>query len=261
MGSDLNESEKPLHKVALDTFRLGSTPVTVGVWKEFCTATGFPLNLDTGSECNDNHPMVRVAWNDIVGTEQRGGFCAWASEVAGFSLFLPTEAQFEYALRGGEESLIYPWGNEFDDGFLWCSVKNSRRTTAPVDRTSNIFTNKFGLTDMVGNVWQWCSDWYDAYPCEWRKVSRTGLRNYLGDRNKTLWNPVYEEPHEWFETVKTPFILVGNPQGPVAGEFRCVRGGAWNFISPDKFRCAMRGKYLPSSRGRSNGFRLAAGPG
>jgi formylglycine-generating enzyme required for sulfatase activity len=260
MGSDLNESEKPLHKVALDAFRLGSTPVTVGVWKEYCNATGLPLNLDAGSECKDDNPIFRVSWYDIVGTEKQGGFCAWASDIAGFSLFLPTEAQFEYALRGGDDNLIYPWGNEFDDGFLWCSVQSNRRTTAPVDRTSNIFTNKFGLTDMVGNVWQWCSDWYDVYPCEWQKVSRTGLKSYSGYRNRTLWNPIYEEPHDWYETVKKPFILVGNPQGPLSGEYRCARGGAWNFINTDNFRCAMRGKYLPWSRGRSNGFRLAAGP-
>ena len=260
MGSDLNEAENPPHKVALDAFRLGSTPVTVGVWKEYCNVAGISLSSIVDSEGKDDYPVVRVSWNDIVGTDNGGGFCAWASDIAGFNLYLPTEAQFEYALRGGETNYIYPWGNDFDDNLLWCSVQRNRRTTAPVDRASNIFRNNFGLTDMVGNVWQWCSDWYDVYPCEWRLVARNGLRNYSGSRNSFLLNRISEETHEWYETVKRPFLLVGNPQGPSSGEFRCARGGAWNFINADNFRCAVRGKYLPWSRGRSNGFRLAAGP-
>jgi len=217
-------SEKPKHTVHLSAFRLGATPVTFAVWKEYCAATGNRLPNDPGWGLLDSHPVVNVSWNDIMGSDGKGGFCAWASDISGFRLTLPTEAQWEYAARGGVEGQEFPWGNSFDRSKLWCSQKyfGDAGKTAPVVRSSNIYRNAFGLTDMVGNVWQWCSDLYGPYS----SVSQT------------------------------------DPVGPpsTSDNVRCVRGGSWYNDNPDYFRCAYRFWSNPVNWGSDVGFRLSAGP-
>ena len=215
--------EKPVHRVTLSAFRMGATPVTVAVWKEYCAATGTKLPKAPDWGLLDDHPVVNVSWNDIMGSDRKGGFCAWASNIAGFRLTLPTEAQFEYAARGGKRGLEYPWGNTFDDSKLWCSTSSRRASTAPVIRISNIFRNSYGLTDMSGNVWQWCSDLYGPY-------SGNAQNDPLGPSS-------------------------------TSDKFRCVRGGSWNFNDPDYFRCAIRNGLNPVGRSNYIGFRLSAGPG
>jgi formylglycine-generating enzyme required for sulfatase activity len=132
--------EKPVHDVTLSAFRMGATPVTVGIWKEYCTATGTSLPIAPEWGFLDGHPVVNVSWTDIMGIDGSGGFSAWASDVAGFRLTLPTEAQFEYAARGGESGLAYPWGDTFDATKVWCSGSDvgDAGKTAPVICTSNI---------------------------------------------------------------------------------------------------------------------------
>ncbi|MFM7323244.1 MAG: formylglycine-generating enzyme family protein, partial [Armatimonadota bacterium] len=122
MGSNQGgKEEKPVHTVTLSPFRMGATPVTVGMWKEYCSATGTSMPSTPAWGWLDDHPVVNVSWADIMGSDGKGGYCAWASEVAGFRLTLPTEAQWEYGARGGKEGLKYPWGNDFDGSKLWCS--------------------------------------------------------------------------------------------------------------------------------------------
>ena len=225
MGGTRYLVEEPVHSVTLSAFRMGATPVTVSIWKEYCAATGTKLPEAPRWGLLDDHPVVNVSWNDIMGSDGKGGFCAWASDIAGFRLTLPTEAQWEYACRGGQSGLEYPWGNSFDDSKLWCSKPTNRTSTAPVTRSSNIFRNAYGLTDMSGNVWQWCSDWYGSY---------SGSAQ-------------------------------NDPTGPSSssGNDRCLRGGSWIDDRPEYFRCAIRGKDIPF--GRLNyltcGFRLSTGPG
>jgi formylglycine-generating enzyme required for sulfatase activity len=156
-----------------------------------------------------------------MGSDGKGGFCAWASDIYGFHLTLPTEAQWEYAARGNEGGLEFSWGNLFDDSKLWCSKDTKREQTAPVVRTSNIYGNAFGLTDMAGNVWQWCSDLYAPYSSS----SQT------------------------------------DPVGPssTSDNWRCVRGGSWNSLNPDYFRCVNRGWFSPVRRYDDIGFRLCRG--
>lgn len=221
MGSSTGDpNEKPVHSVTLSAFRMGATPVTVAVWKEYCAATGTQLPSAPSWGLLDDHPVVYVSWNDIMGSDGKGGCCAWASDIAGYRLTLPTEAQFEYASRGGQSGFDYPWGNAFDDSKLWCSKSTKRTSTAPVTRSSNIFRNAYGLTDMSGNVWQWCSDLYGPY----------------GSASQT------------------------DPQGPSSGPVRCVRGGSWIYDDPFYFRCANRYRNDPDFWYSSFGFRLSAGP-
>ena len=226
MGSTTGEAdEKPRHSVRLSAFRMGAMPVTVAVWKEYCTSTGKTLPRAPRWGLLDDHPVVNVSWHDIMGSDGNGGFCAWASDVAGFRLTLPTESQWEYAACGGDTGHEYPWGNVFDRSKLWCSVNDNgdANMTAPVDRLTRIFRNAYGLTDIVGNVWQWCTDVYGAY-------SSGNEIELMG-----------------------PSLTSGNK--------RSCRGAAWVYRDPEFFRCAVRFKKTPLSGDYFTGFRLSAGAG
>jgi formylglycine-generating enzyme required for sulfatase activity len=224
MGSAVGSSdERPKHTVRLSAFRMGATPVTVAIWKEYCAATGTRLPETPLWGLLNNHPVVNVSWNDIMGSDGEGAFCAWVSDIAGFKLTLPTEAQFEYASRGGQSGLEFPWGNSFDNSKLWCSKSTPRNSTAPITRSSNIFRNAFGLTDMIGNVWQWCFDFYGPYS------------------NTTQNDPI----------------------GPstTSDNVRCIRGASWSDDQLVSFRCALRFRGSSDSDYNLIGFRLSAGPG
>jgi formylglycine-generating enzyme required for sulfatase activity len=260
MGGSKNINEQPVHPVQLSPFRLGATPVTVSIWREYCVATGTAMPEAPKWGWLDDHPIVNVSWHDIMGADGNGGFCAWASEVAGFRVMLPTEAQWEYACRAGQSGLEYPWGNEFDLTKLWCSKAESGDTkrTAPIVRSAYNFTNGFGLTDMVGNVWEWCLDYYLAQylvPSTTKVVQRhrsvraSGIAGVLG-----------KMVDETFEEQVTEYIEVSDPSGPTDGKVRCVRGGSWSNDSPGNFRCAFRLRYFPDGRNNDFGFRLSAGP-
>ena len=222
MGSASGTSdERPLHTVRLSAFRMGATSVTVAVWKEYCAATKTPLPDAPPWGLLDDHPVVNVSWDEIMGLDGKGGFCAWASDIAGFRLTLPTEAQFEYASRGGQDGLAYPWGDTFDVTKVWCSVMTVRTQTAPVLRPSNIYRNAYGLTDMAGNVLHFCSDWYGPY---------------------------------------TSGLLTDPSGSPSSTEnFRSVRGGSWGIDDPEVFQCSLRFRNISGSRSPSVGFRLVAG--
>jgi formylglycine-generating enzyme required for sulfatase activity len=139
----------------MSSFKMGATPVTWALWKEYCNSTGFQLHDETNQSHLDNHPAL-VSWLDIMG---KAGFTTWASEVSGVLLSLPTSTQFEYAARGGQDGLKYPWGDRFDRRLVWWSADiESAKTTGAVDRLDKIYCNGYGLTDMVGNVPQWCRD-------------------------------------------------------------------------------------------------------
>jgi serine/threonine protein kinase/formylglycine-generating enzyme required for sulfatase activity len=226
MGGTFEADQMPIHRVSLSSFALGATPVTVALWKEYCGATGAAMPDDSNFipwQFLDNHPIVHVDMDDIMGADSKGGFCAWASDIAGFRMTLPTEAQWEYAARGGVAGLEFPWGNSFDNSKLWCSKDTNRFLTAPVNRSSNIYRNKYGLTDMVGNVQQWCLDQYAPYSSS----------------------------------------LQTDPVGRSSFGYSMLRGGCWDFNDPEDFRCAKRYEqrfYLGLGQWiHYNGFRLCAG--
>ena len=199
---------------------------------------------------NHGHTQVQGA------TVRELGFCAWASDIAGFPVSLPTEAQWEFASRGGLDDQVYPWGNVFDDANLWCSVSTKRGMTGSVVRTSTTFRNGYGLTDMSGNVWEWCADWYsDKYVIRMRtrKVAKTRMVRASGVSG--LLGRMIEEHYE-DEVVGA--MDVENPVGSETGQYRCVRGGS-GLSSPGFFRCADRGRYFPGNWYIYIGFRLSAG--
>jgi formylglycine-generating enzyme required for sulfatase activity len=141
--------------IALESFRMGATPVTWGMWKEYVNTVSIPskpakLPFDPGWGYPDDHPVVNVSRDDVM---KPGGFCDWASEASGMNLSLPQSAEWIYAAQGGKQSLDIGY-HPIDDERL----QNGNYLTVAVSRTEGVHRNGYGLTDLAGNVWQWCND-------------------------------------------------------------------------------------------------------
>jgi formylglycine-generating enzyme required for sulfatase activity len=136
-------------------FMIGKTPVTVGMWKEFCEATCVQLPEEPWWGWIDDHPMVNVSCNDVL---DESGYCQWAMKMTNLTLSLPYDNQWMYVAKGGQKSNRYPWGSEFDPSKLWYSqaAYRSAKQTASVNRTDNIYQNSYGVKDLVGNCNEWC---------------------------------------------------------------------------------------------------------
>lgn len=213
--------ERPIHRVGVSPFRMGATPVTVAMWREYVDANpnvAMPPAPPWG--WRDDHPVVRVSWEDVVGSTDGVGYCGWASRQLGFELRLPTEGEYEFCAREGGRPLLFPWGPSWDSTKLWCSSKEvgDAGGTAPVVRSTRIHRNAYGLTDLVGNVSQWCLDGYDSYTA-------------------------------------TP---KNNPRGANEAAWRVHRGGSWDLLNPDFFRCAKRASRPKFESDGNIGFRLVA---
>lgn len=177
---------------------------------------GGPLDEQPGL---DHHPVVHVSWNDAM------AYCAWAGRR------LPTEAEWEFASRGGLDGARYPWGDELLDGDNWrCNIWQGRfpvsndisdgyLVTAPA---RSFEPNGFGLWQTVGNVWEWCGDWYDP--------------QYYG---------------------RSP---ADDPQGPGEGKTRVMRGGSYLCHDSycNRYRNAARSSNTPDSSSGNTGFRTVA---
>jgi sulfatase modifying factor 1 len=146
--ADGRDEERPVHRVSVAPFRLGRCQVTNAEYDEFRHATGraMPAFRIQAEFADAAQPVVGVSWFDAV------AYCEWLS-----AFRLPTEAEWEFAARGGLEQQIYPWGNEpvFErPGYQarWMRAPEPVGTSAP---------NGFRLHDMCENVHEWCADWYD----------------------------------------------------------------------------------------------------
>ena len=170
MGSNYNRKEQPIHTVYLDAFYMDVHEVTVGQYNQFVSETGHPpLSPEAATYSPTNqHPVVFVSWHDAM------AYAKWAGKR------LPTEAEWEYAARGGLEGQKYPWGDAPPDGTQcnfadknaanwhkgqeWTNldwdrnINDGHTYTAPV---GSYPTNGYGLYDMAGNVCEWCFDAYD----------------------------------------------------------------------------------------------------
>ena len=145
-GADYDES--PTHSVTLSDYYIGETEVTQELWQ---AVMGSNPSYHTG---NMQRPVEIVSWNDCQ------TFITKLNELTGESFALPTEAQWEYAARGGKSTkgYLYSGSNSIAD-VAWYSG-NSSNTPHPVKSKS---PNELGLYDMSGNVYEWCADWHGSY--------------------------------------------------------------------------------------------------
>ncbi len=146
MGSrDGGSDEKPIHTVTLDDFYIAKTEVTQAQYREV-----MGKNPSDFSGCDDC-PVESVSWKDIQKFLQK------LNKMTGEHYRLPTEAEWEYAARGGNKSRGYEYaGSNQIDAVAWYR-DNSNSKTHPVGQKQ---ANELGLYDMTGNVWEWCNDWY-----------------------------------------------------------------------------------------------------
>jgi len=206
----------PVHRVELKSFYMDVTEVTVGDFKKFILESDYSYNLwNEVAEFSptDNHPMVYVSWHDAT------AYAKWAGKR------LPTEAEWEYAARGGMVGKRYPWGNEIThDDANWGNTVNGKDKWAYCSPVASFKANQYGLYDMTGNVWEWCADWYgfDYY-------SKSPAKNPRG------------------------------PDKPDRATGRVLRGGSWYSVSRGR-RVASRDAYgSPNDRKNDIGFRCVSG--
>ncbi|QDU31402.1 Serine/threonine-protein kinase PknB [Anatilimnocola aggregata] len=249
----IEKAERPQHQVVITKpFLMGATEVTVGQFKNF-SASGYvtaaeqeelkakaspppvvpgqpakPIQtyLKPGYVVADDSPAAVITWNDAV------AYCNWLSvqekldpcyvlngntsqlqpNKNGYRL--PTEAEWEYACRAGTTTQ-YSFGDDHQqlEQYGWYNKNHGGRTHA----VGTKLPNPFGLSDMHGNVWEWCQDYYDE---------------------------------KWHE--KT---LANDPNGPFSGSDRVLRGGHWNYYA-SYCRSAYRGNNSPSHRNNVSGFRV-----
>lgn len=146
----IKDNEKPVHSVTLSDYYIGRFEVTQGLWKAVMSG-----NNPSGFKKGDEYPVEKVSWNDIQ------HFLIELNRLSGKKYALPTEAQWEYAARGGAKSKEYKYsGSNTIDDVAWYTDKNFEKTTHSVGEKQ---ANELGLYDMSGNVAEWCSDWYGDY--------------------------------------------------------------------------------------------------
>ena len=146
-GGDAYADEMPAHEVTLSSYCIGKTEVTQALWQAV-------MGVNPSGFKGANLPVEQVSWNDCQ------EFIAKLNALTGKAFRLPTEAEWEFAARGGNNSRGYKYsGSNTLSDVAWYT-DNSSSTTHPVATKAS---NELGIYDMSGNVWEWCSDWYGSY--------------------------------------------------------------------------------------------------
>lgn len=217
-NDDYDEKEKPTHSITLSSFHIGKYVVTQELWMAV-------MNNNPSYSQGELYPVENISWYDCQ------SFIEKLNVITGMSFRLPTEAEWEYAARGGEltHNYKYSGSNNIDDvawyrppldmdnvsviEYMTWQLDNFREAACEV---GNKEPNELGIYDMSGNVYEWCQDWEGPY------------------------NSSHQD----------------DPSGPLNGENKIIRGGCWE-NSPKKCRVSHRNGVLPNGRLPHIGFRLA----
>ena len=211
-GSEANDNEKPAHVVSLSSFAIGQTEVTQDLWLAVMGSNPSRFKGDL------NRPVECISWDDCQ------TFITKLNELTGKTFRLPTEAEWEYAARGGSMSQGYKYaGSNYISEVAWYEANSFDVGGSSPDYGTHVVAtkapNELDLYDMSGNVSEWVQDWYGGYS----GYSQT------------------------------------NPIGPTDGTQRVSRGGAWCISGATGRGCRVSIRYhsSPSSGGDWNGLRLA----
>ena len=204
MGSVKEADEQPIRKVNISKpFYMGVTEVTQAQYEKV-------MGVNPSQRKKAGCPVESVSWGDAQ------AFCKKLSETDKTGTYrLPTEAEWEYACRAGTRT-TYFWGDKFDGKFAWMRL-TSDETLQPAGKLK---PNPWGLYDMIGNVWEWCQDWY--------------ARPYM--------------PGEQTD-----------PPGPPEGKERVMRGGSW-WTMKSSLTSANRKSGMPQRKEGDIGFRVVYVP-
>lgn len=146
-GNDAYDNEKPAHQVTLSDYYIGETEVTQALWQAV-------MGNNPSSVKGNSNPVESVTWNDCQ------EFIRKLNSLTGRTFRLPTEAEWEFAARGGNESKGYKYsGSNSIDNVAWYAGNYSYKTHAVKTKSPN----ELGIYDMSGNVYEWCQDWYGSY--------------------------------------------------------------------------------------------------
>jgi formylglycine-generating enzyme required for sulfatase activity len=267
LDARVEDGEGPVRPVTVGPFRISAHAVTVSSFARFAKATGYrtqaerqgwsfvfrgllppetagrlahavagvpwwapvegaswraPEGPGTDIGRRGDHPVVHVSHDDAL------AFCAWAG------VRLPTEAEWEYAARGGLEQARFPWGDELLPRGRWqCNIFQGRFPDVDLGEDGHVGTapvrafapNGYGLHNVVGNVWEWCADWFGT---DWPDIGEPAV----------------------------------NPRGPAVGDARVIRGGSYLCHDSycNRYRVAARSANTPDSSTGNLGFRTAAEP-
>ena len=229
--SDPYSDEYPTHQVTLSDFYIGKYEVTQQLWEYVMKYSGtaadgssmsayasdvwLGANPSSSDGVGDYYPAYYVSWEDIVNI-----FIPRLNKITGKTFRLPTEAEWEYAARGGNKSKGYKYSGSNTIGDVAWYYNNSSLT----HQVGTKSPNELGIYDMSGNVWEWCSDWYSS--------------SYYSSSPSS--NPT-------------------GPTSAPFGSFRVLRGGSWSYLA-QYCRVSDRGYADPFSRSDIGGFRLALCP-
>ena len=146
-GGDADDDEKPAHKVTLSSYYIGETVVTQALWQAV-------MGSNPSHFKGNYRPVENMSWYDCQ------KFIKKLNSMTGRSFRLPTEAEWEFAARGGRKSRGYKYsGSNTLERVAWYNANSGGETHSVKNRSGN----ELGLYDMSGNVWEWCQDWYDDY--------------------------------------------------------------------------------------------------